>query len=141
MIGAPWTGELPFVYHGVLHRTLQYFEHTKAEVPFKELGYANGGFGVYSVQATSIGPYAHLPQGWPFSGDDGHKLIATLSSFYFRGKWPLCDVPRGLQIVDGDGSVREMGFGGGRDFGIGDAGAIWIYRDDEGEFRLDGACG
>lgn len=140
-MGVPWTGELPYVYQGVLHRTAQYTDWKIAEAVFKTLGYKEGGFQVRSVQATSIGTHASLPQGWPFEKGDGNTLIATLSSFYFRGKWPLCDIPSCLQQVSGDGQTRDLMFDRPRDFGVGDAGCIWIYQNKAGEFKLDEACG
>ena len=139
--GVPWTGELPYAYQGVLHRTVQYPDWKAAEPAFKALGYKEGGSGVHGIQATSIGAYASLPQGWPFEKGDGNTLIATLSSFYFRGRWPLCDIPSCLQKVYGDGRSEDLMFDKARDFGVGDAGAIWIYRDKTGKFKLDDAWG
>lgn len=137
--GVPWTVELPYAYQGVIHRTVQYTDWKAAEPAFKSLGYKEGGWGLYSIQATSIGAYARLPQGWPF--DEGESLIATLSSFYFRGKWPLCDIPDSLQKAYRDGRRDNILSNNAHDFGIGDAGCIWIYRDKAGNFRLDDACG
>jgi hypothetical protein len=137
----PWTGALPYAYQGVLHRTVQYTDWKAAEPAFKAIGYKNGGWGIHSIQATSIGVYAALPQGWPFNDGDGNTLIATLSSFYFRGQWPLCDIPNCLKIVDSNGREENMIFDKARDFGIGDAGCIWIYRDKRGVFKLGDASG
>lgn len=136
----PWTGELPFQYHGVVHRTVQYTNHEAVRPAFEAAGYKGGGYGVRSMQATSIGTYADLPQGWPFEEGDGHTLVAALSSFYFRGKWPLCDVPAPHQAANEDGSTWQPLSNSG-DFGVGDAGCMWIYRDNKGKFRLDSACG
>lgn len=136
-MGIPWTGELPFCYQGVIHRTVQYTDWDAAKPAFKSIGYKKGGHGQCSIQITSIGTYASLPQGWPFMEGDGNTLIATLSSYYFRGKWPLCDIPSCLQVAYGDGRVEDMMFDDARDFGVGDAGCIWIYRDKSGKFRLD----
>lgn len=141
MSSIPWSGELPFSYQGVRHRTVQYTDHEIAEKAFKAVGYTEGGWNVHSVQATSIGTYASLPQGWPFEEGDGNTLIATLSSFYFRGDWPLCDIPQCLQRVDADGTRSSLWTDSARDFGVGDAGCIWIYRDKRGRFLLDDACG
>jgi hypothetical protein len=140
-LGLPWTGQLPYEYLGVLHRTVQYTDRNVAAPAFTALGYRHGGWGVHSVQATSIGTYANLPQGWPFAQGDGNTLIATLSSFYFGGKWPLCDVSGCLQKFYGDGRKWNFMFGSSLDFGVGDAGCIWIYRDKDGNFKIAEACG
>lgn len=137
----PWTGVLSFEYDGVLHRTVQYTDWEKSEEVFQKAGDKRGGSGVAAMQVTQIGSHAALPQGWPFEEGDGNTLIAVLSSFYFRGRWPLCDVPRCLRQVRGDGSSYDMMFDNARDFGVGDAGCIWIYRDREGRFSIDGAYG
>lgn len=138
--GMPWSGELPFCYQGVVHRTTQYIDHEIAEAAFEAGGYEGGGHGVYSMQATSISTYAEMPQYWPFEPGDGNILIATLSSFYLRGKWPLCDVPQSLEKVYADGRRGDLR-DGARDLGIGDAGCIWIYRDKEGAFKVGVLCG
>ncbi|HZW07674.1 MAG TPA: hypothetical protein VFF65_11180, partial [Phycisphaerales bacterium] len=106
--GVPWNGELPYAYQGVIHRTVQHTDGDAAEKAFVAAGWKDGGSGIQSVQATSIGTYADLPQGWPFEKGDGCTLIATLSSFYFGGKWPLCDVPRGPQRVSADGAESDF---------------------------------
>jgi len=139
--GIPWTGEMPIAYQGVIHRTEQFTDAEIAEPVFESLGYKNGGWNLQSIQATSIGAFANLPQGWPFDEDEGCTLIATLSSFYFGRKWPLCDVPAGLNYASADGRILDMCGDTARDFSIGDAGCIWIYRDSSGEFHLDEACG
>lgn len=138
--GVPPGGGLVIRYQGVRHRTVQYTDEKSADMAFHGAGYEGGGFGLYSIQATSIGSHAHLPQGWPFQVGDGNTLIATLSSFYFRGKWPLCDIPRGLKRVHPDGREVDLEFDDPRDFSIGDAGCIWIYRDKTGSFKLGDAC-
>jgi len=138
--GVPWTGELAYEYQGVLHRTVQYTDWKAAEPAFKALGYKEGGWGVHSIQATSIGAYASLPQGWPFEKGDGNTLIATLSSFYFTGRWPMCDVPNCLQKVNGKGETVDLFSDDTRRFGVRDAGCIWIYRDAAGSFKLGEAC-
>lgn len=137
----PWTGALPFEYHGVLHRTEQYTDWEKSVEVFQRTGDKRGGSGLAAMQVTQIGTYADLPQDWPFEEGDGNTLIAVLSSFYFRGRWPLCDVPRCLQRVRSDGSAYDMISDSGREFGVGDAGCIWIYRDREGRFAIDSAYG
>lgn len=139
-VGVPWTGHLPYEYHGVIHRTVQYKDWRSAAPVFEGLGYKSGGFGVHSIQATSIGTYADLPQGWPFKAGDGNTLIAALSTFQFHGAWPLCDVPSGLREADGEGGTYEL-FDSGGNFSIEDAGCIWIYRDKSGAFKLGGAGG
>ena len=140
-MGIPWTGRLPYEYHGVIHRTVQYTDWKAAEPVFEAAGYKAGGWGVGGMQATSIGVYADLPQGWPFEEGDGNELIATMSSFYFGETWPLVDIPHCLQRVDGDGRVDGNVSASGYDFGVGDVGSLWIYRDSAGAFKLDGACG
>jgi hypothetical protein len=135
-----WTCRLPFCYAGVVHRTVQYTDEGIAEDPFKRAGWKKGGWGVHSVQGTCISSYADLPQGWPFAEGDGNRLIATLSSFYFRGQWPLCDVPQTLKRARDNGEEYES-TSVALDFGIGDAGAIWIYCTADGEFRIESACG
>ena len=136
-----WTTALPFCYQGVIHRSVQYTDWKAAEPSFKAVGYKHGGHGIHSIQATSIGTYANLPQGWPFENGDGNTLIATLGSFYFRGSWPLCDVPRTFGLVRADGSEYDPSSVDGMSLGIGDAGCIWIYRDKDGVFKLSEACG
>jgi hypothetical protein len=138
----PWNTELPYKYHGVIHRTAQYARSDRSDEVFKQLGHKDGGWGIVRCQATSIGQRANLPQGWPFQEGDGNTLVGVLSSYYFSsGDWPLCDVPRGIQGVTGDGQERQMYNLSALDFGLGDVGAIWIYRDREGNFHLDQACG
>lgn len=139
---APRHGLLPYEYQGVIHRTVQYTDWRSAEKAFEAAGFKKGGFNVRAIQATSIGAYASLPQGWPFEKPEDGTLVATLSSFYCRGKWPLVDLPHAPISVDGQG--RELRFWWHNDsalnFSVGDAGCIWIYRDHRGEFKLDDAC-
>lgn len=137
----PWNAELPFTLHGVVHRTVQHTDWKAAEPAFEAVGYKKGGFWIRALQATSIGTYASLPQGWPFTDGDGNTLICTLSSFDFHGEWPLCDVPAAIQKVYADGQSDRARINGAMKFGIGDDGALWIYRDRKGKFHLDGACG
>lgn len=138
---APWTSELPYCYQGVVHRTRQYTSWKIADPVFQAAGYGElGGSGHSSMQATSIGTYADLPQGWPFEEGDGRTLIATLSSFYFQDQWPLCDVPSATRKVFADGRESEFWNDHALAFGVGDAGCIWIYRDESGEFGLSSAC-
>lgn len=137
--GIPWTGQLPHQYQGVLHRTVQYTDWKVAAPVFESLGYEEGGNSLHSIQATSIGSYADLPQGWPL--ENGESLIATLSSFYPGGNGALCDVRSwGFEALDGEGRPTRMS-NRLQEFGIGDVGCIWIYRDKFGEFKLDGGCG
>lgn len=138
---AGWTVELPFCYQGVIHRSIQYTDLTIAEPSFRSAGWKDGGWRTYSVQATSIGTYAGLPQGWPFSPNDGNMLIGVLSSFYCGGQWPLCNVPDTAKVLQSDGTVHPYtGIGSGCSFGVHDAGCIWVYRDKHGHFHLDEAC-
>ena len=133
-------GTLPFVLQGVLHRTVQYTDHKKADEPFLKAGFKDGAYELGSIQATAISTHASLPQGWPFEPGDGNTLVATLSSFYCDGEWPMCDVPRSMGVVRPDGSEYSTRLDA-MSFGIGDAGCIWIYRDKTGKFKLDSACG
>lgn len=136
-----WSMTLPFCRQGVIHRTIQYSSWQTAESTFKAAGFEDGGWGIHSIQATSIGAYACLPQGWPFDTKTGGTLIASLSSSYLRDHWPLCDLERSLVEIDAKGRASDELFQQTLDFGIGDAGAIWIYRDKKGKFHLDEACG
>lgn len=136
-----WNVQLPFAFHGVMHRTVQYADPKAFEPAFEAVGYEKGGWGISSIQATQIGRYASIPQGWPFGKDDGRSLVATLSSFYFGGEWPLCDIPTSIPLVYADGRSGEARNTGALSFGVGDAGALWIYRDRDGNFKLDEACG
>ncbi len=134
------TTELPFCYEGVIHRTVQYPDRKATEAPFKASGWKQGGFGMNSVQATCIGTHAGLPQGWPFMPGDGNTLIAVLSSFSFGGEWPLCDVPRSHSVVDDTGREwpgERWSAVNALSLTIGDGGATWIYRDKDGNFKLD----
>lgn len=138
----PWNGRLPYEYHGVLHRSVQYLDQEKAERAFRKHGFEEGGWQTHHFQATCIGPYASIPQGWPFyREDDDRQLVAILSSFYFRGRWPLCDVRGPMRYVWGEGDEAEVFADSGRDFGIEDAGCVWIYREPSGEFKLSSSCG
>jgi hypothetical protein len=136
----PWTAELPYEYQGVIHRTVQHTDWKSAEGPFKAAGYEEGGWRIHSIQATSIGTYAALPQGWPFEEGDGRMLVCTLSSFYSGDAWALCDVPTGPKHVTADGREVSCWNKHALDFGILDAGCIWVYRDKDGTFKLDSAC-
>ncbi len=135
--GGPWTGYLPFEYQGVIHRTTQYSNWETADPVFKAAGFTRGSSGIASVQASSISTYADLPQGWPFEDGDGHSLVATLDSFYFHfaPQWPLCDVPAGVMRVNSIGQETIQSSSSG-DFGVGDAGCMYIYRDSDGQFHL-----
>lgn len=135
--GIPRTGKLPVEYQGVLHRTVQYIDWQAAEPIFRTIGYEQGGYGVCSIQATCIGSFADLPQGWPFKQGDGNVLIAVLSSYCFRGEWPLCDIPHALKKKYADGRELDLCFDNSRDFSISDAGCVWVYRDRKGRFKLD----
>lgn len=135
-----WTTELPFCYQGAIHRTVQYTDWRASEVAFRAAGWKDGGWNTARIQATSIGTYASLPQGWPFEEGDGNSLIATFSSYYFRGAWPFCDVPRAFRLIRADGSEYDPSAIDGLTMGLGDAGAVWIFRDKDGAFHLHGAC-
>jgi len=137
----PWNGRLPFAYDGVRHRTLQYTEWDVSERPFEAAGWKYGSHSIGTMQATQIGTYVGLPQGWPYTEGDGNTLIATLSSFYFRDPWPLCDVPRTTCSVTRDGREFADLWNSPMSFAVGDAGAIWIVRDRKGRYFLDSACG
>lgn len=132
---------LPFCYEGVIHRTVQYTSHKVYDEPFVQAGWKDGGWAIASCQATSISTYASLPQGWPYEEGDGNTLIATLSSFYFSGDWPLCNIRQPMIYSRSDGSEYESTSTNALSVGFGDAGAIWIYRNKKGKFLLDTACG
>lgn len=136
-----WNCTLPFEYQGVIHRTRQFTDWPAYKAAFQYAGWFEGGFGIGSVQATSIGTYADLPQGWPFEAGSKDVLLATLSSFYPSGPWPLCDVPSLPERVGGAGERFGMWNASALALGIGDAGAIWVYRDAAGDFQIDDACG
>lgn len=137
----PWNGELPYEYHGVLHRTMQYPDESAAFPVFKTLGWEEEYNDLIELQGTCIARHASLPQGWPFQPGDGNTLIATLGSFYFKGRWPLCDVPAAPKRVSGNGREHELWNNNALQFAIGDVGCIWIYRDAHGNFKLDEAGG
>lgn len=137
--GAPRGGELPFQYAGVVHRTAQYIDREAAVGPFEAAGFKEGGWGVRSVQATSVGTHASIPQGWPFEEGDGNTLVCTLSSFSFSGEWPLVNVPAVPQRLRSDGTTVDFFDDDALSIGIGDAGALYVYRDRHGAFHLDGA--
>ncbi len=131
--------ELPFCYTGVIHRTVQYTDREAADAAFAAAGWEDS-YGFSAVQATSIGAYADIPQGWPFEEGDGNTLIAMFSSFSFVESWPLCNVPRRLQVVRPDGSEYspmqpELGLM------IEDAGAACVYRDGKGRYKVNVAGG
>ncbi len=140
-LDVPWNGRLPFEYLGVIHRTRQYADLGAATATPVKPGGSIGNMEAHRVQATSVGSYARLPQGWPFSADDGNTLVATLSSFQFSGTWPMCDIPHGLRHIDRHGQVVAVRHDSARDFLVGDVGAFWIYRTKSADFKLDVACG
>lgn len=133
--------ELPFEWHGVIHRTRQFLDHEVYDDAYRTHGWEHGGFQIANCQATLIGPYADLPQGWPFEDGDGNTVIACLSSMYFSNSWPLCNVESGsAQHIRPDGSrfaLRNSSL----NFGIGDAGCIWVYRAADGGFKAASAYG
>lgn len=136
----PRHGALPFEYHGVIHRTVQYTDLDTYGKAFNAAGWKKGGHGTGAIQATSIGAYANLPQGWPFDDEDRKSLICTLSSFSLEGLWPLVDLPRAPSPVDAEGKERDRW--SNRDalrFQVGDVGCMWISRNAEGAFSLDEA--
>jgi hypothetical protein len=136
-----WNCTLPFEYQGVIHRTRQYTDWRAYEAAFHAAGWEKGGFGIGSVQATSIGTHADLPQGWPFEAGSKDVLLATLSSLYMNDPWPLCDMPATAKRVGGTGVEVDMRNNKALELGIGDAGAMWVYRDAEGNFKMGDACG
>lgn len=136
----PWTGMLPFEYTGVIHRTVQYTDRELSDVVFKQAGYSQGGFQIAAFQATSIGTHAFLPQMTPMDSNPKCTLIATLSTVYFRDEWPLCDVRQNMIRVSTNWGEGPATFDHAHDFGIGDAGCVFIYRDEHGNFVLDGCC-
>lgn len=134
-----WTTVLPFCYHGVIHRSVQYTDDELAVAAFAAADltkYESSG----TLQISSIGRYANLPQGWPFDERKGSTLIATLSSFIFNGRWPLCDMHGVLKLTYPDGSEYERSSPDGLNLNIGSVGCIWLYRDEDGSFKLDSAC-
>lgn len=141
---SPWGCHLPMEYQGVIHRTVQYTDWRSHDAPFEACGWKHGGFNIGAVQATSIGKYCELPQGWPFEERDGNELVCTLSSFSLYGEdgWPCVDVPVSPRAVDH--KVEEFSsfsLAHALGFWVGDGGTIWVYRDKKGEFHLDEACG
>lgn len=132
----PWNCHLPFEYQGVIHRTRQYTDHKAYAAAFNAAGWKDGGWGIGSVQATSVGTYADLPQGWPFDKGSKDVLLATLSSFYMRGAWPLCDVPGAAKQVPGKHAHLDMNSNEALELSIGDVGAMWVYRDAKGNFKM-----
>jgi len=144
LANCPWGCTLPMKYQGVVHRTVQYTDWRSQDAHFKACGWKNGGSGIGAVQATSIGKYGNLPQGWPFEQGDGNELICTLSSFSMYGKegWPCVDMPRSPQVVNHDGKkYSSMSLAYALGLLVGEGGTIWVYRDSDGEFHLDEACG
>lgn len=127
--------------HGVIHRTIQYTDREIYEPVFDKAGFNDMGWKIGATQATQIGAHANLPQGWPFKENDGKTLIACLSSFYLRKAWPLCNISRTITFVHDGGGEHESGLNSCADFGIEDAGCIWIYRDKKGAFHLGSAGG
>jgi len=137
-----WNARLPFELQGVLHRTVQYTDRDGYENAFRRAGFGHGGWDIASIQATSIGTYGNLPQTWPFRDDDRTSLVCTLSSFYCWGEWPLSDLPHGPMTSSADGSLHtSYSVAKGLELGIGDGGAMWVYRDGKSGFKCDGACG
>lgn len=136
-LNTPWTGELPFEYHGVIHRTRQYTDPDAAMPAFTAAGLQDSAWLLHAVQATLIGAYASLPQGWILPEEE--QLICVLSSFSWQHQWPLCDVPRGLSCVRADGSEFESTLHKSG-FGLGDGGATWVYRSSRGTFETGKAA-
>lgn len=131
-----WTTELPFKYGGVIHRTVQYTDWRTSDPAFEAAGFKDGGFFKAAMQATSIGSYSGLPQGWPFEAGDGCSLVAVLSSFSMNGRWPLVDVPNSLVSVDSDGVESQFSFHRANDLNVHGVGCAYIYRDGKGEFKM-----
>lgn len=140
----PWGCHLPVEYQGVIHRTVQYMDWRSYDEHFKACGWKSGGYHIGSVQATSIGKFCSLPQGWPFEEGDGNELVCTLSSFGWYGEdgWPCVDIPMSPRAVNHKGEdTSSSNLAKTLGFLVGDGGTIWVYRDKNGDFHLDEACG
>lgn len=137
----PHGGILPFEYSGVRHRTVQMLRTPEVEAACEAAGFPDGGHELADVQATQIGVYAGLPQGWPFDvsdgGEDDDAIVCVLSNYTFGGEWPLCDVSHAPPEVYQDGRVVRPSGWHGQSLLLGDEGATYIYRDKRGEYRID----
>lgn len=131
---------LPFTYQGVRHRTVQYLDRELADASCRSAGFRDGSWGIGAIQASQIGPYADVPQGWDIGGNCPGTLIAMVSSFYFRHQWPLCDAPTGDIFISADGEPSAFCTIKGLNFGIGDVGCLYVYRDAKGEYLADAVC-
>lgn len=137
----PRGGELPIKYQGIIHRTVQHTVPETFDPPFIAAGYKHGGWGLASVQASSIGSFAEIPQGWPFSHEGGNQLLCTLSSFYCQGPWPLSDWAGEPKQIAPKGHEVDLWNRAALEFAVGDAGTFWVRRDKRGKFHLHDSCG
>lgn len=122
---------LPFCHEGVIHRTKQFW------IPHENT--PNFRISTDAVQATLIGTHARIPQGWPLE-EDGCTLICVFSSFSFRGDWPLCDLESLPQRHLSDGRLMRYDFDSAFGVLFADAGAIWVYRDQDGDIKHEMSC-
>ena len=132
----PWNGLLTLNYQGVIHRTVLHPDRHTVDAVLESMGYEPCSSGGANMETTLIATTADFQQGPPFEEGDGNTLIAMLSSLYFRGEWPVCDVPACLRMMSG-APGKEVGVDWSPlNFGIGDNGCIYIYRDKNGEYLL-----
>jgi len=137
----PKGGMLPFCFQGVRYRTVQYTEFTEYAEAFKKAGYTKGGWQTGKAQATMIGAFSSIPQGWPWEKSCTERLVCSLSSFYFRDEWPLCDAPTGNPFISADGEPAWSSGCGALSLQMGDVGCFYVYRNANGEFAARYMCG
>ena len=133
-------GQLPCELYGVMHRTVHYTDPKVYKPVFKAAGLEEEARYASAFQATMISRDGNFPQGQPFDDDDPRVILCTLSSVAFHGAWPMCDVPTANISVYADGSQNEY-FNNADALGlvIADAGCLYVFRDEEGEFDVYGA--
>jgi Domain of unknown function (DUF1963) len=136
----PPNGQLAFCHHGVIHRIKQYCDFEQVESLIEDQKTAESYFDFTDIQAASIGTHARIPQGWPFEYGDGNRLLCVFSTHQFSGEWPLCDIEQVPYPLRADGSFGAFSELDALSTLYADAGVVYVYRNNLGEFKCEMVC-